>query len=76
MSNLARLRDRYAWISPLSATGPRLRRSGVLRDGTAGRQADGGAHAAARGGKADGRGAGKPDQENLEPAVDSGAGRP
>jgi hypothetical protein len=29
-----------------------------------------------RGGKADGGGAGKPDQENLEPAVDSGAGRP
>ena len=49
---------------------------GVLRDGTADRQADGGARTAARGGKADGRGAGEPDQENLEPAVDSGAGRP
>jgi hypothetical protein len=50
--------------------------TGVLRDDTADRQADGGAHAAARGGNAGGRGAGKPDQENLEPAVDSGAGRP
>jgi hypothetical protein len=46
---------------------------GVLRDGTADRQADGGARAAAR---RTVEGQASPDQENLEPAVDSGAGRP